>query len=155
MTVKTHTTSSAILALSIYALSNSWVMALSALFSGIFIDLDHLIDFIIFSREKFSFKNLFEWCYLRWKKSIFPFHSYELYLVVFIVNIYLTNTIITGILLGTGLHLLLDQIGNRYCLSRYAIRPLFYFITYRALRGFRKDLLMKKKQTGAGMVQDF
>lgn len=48
MTAKTHTTSSAILALSIYALSNSWAMALSTLFSGIFIDLDHVIDFLIF-----------------------------------------------------------------------------------------------------------
>jgi membrane-bound metal-dependent hydrolase YbcI (DUF457 family) len=146
MTLKTHSTSSAILAVSVYTLSNSWVMTLAAFLSGIFIDLDHMIDFFIFSGEKLSLKNLFGWCHSRWERSIFTFHSYELYLLAFTFNLYFPNPILTGVLLGTGLHLLLDQIGNRYCLETVAIHPLFYFTSYRAARSFRKDLLLGKKQ---------
>jgi hypothetical protein len=146
MTLKTHATSSAILAVSVYTLSNSWVMTFAAFLSGIFIDLDHLIDFLIFSGEKLSMKNLFGWCHSRWERSIFTFHSYELYLLAFTFNLYFPSPMLTGVLLGTGLHLLLDQIGNRYCLETGAIPPLFYFTSYRAAKGFRKDLLLERKQ---------
>ena len=118
---------------------------MAALLSGIFIDLDHLIDFLIFSKERFLLRDLLKWCETDWERSIFPFHSWEAYLIFALFTYYLPHPAQFGLLLGCGLHLLLDQIGNRYFLKHDSIRPLFYFITYRALKGFRKEGMLEEK----------
>jgi hypothetical protein len=50
-----------------------------------------------------------------------------------------------GIFFGVGLHLLLDQIGNRYLLKHLTPHPLFYFLSFRLLHGFKKEKLRTDK----------
>ncbi|MBI4745923.1 MAG: hypothetical protein HY786_05130 [Deltaproteobacteria bacterium] len=69
------------------------------------------------------------------------FHSYELFaLYSFLVYKY-PNPILVGVLCGMGLHLILDQVGNRYLIKAFVISPWFYFFTFRAWGGFHKDWL--------------
>jgi len=149
MKVRTHIYSSAILGGTIYALTTSKSIAISALVGGVFIDLDHIFDFFIFSGERFSIKNLFSWCDgLRWEKLTLLLHSWEIFLGLVVLAFFYPNHILIGSLLGGGLHLILDQIGNPYrALQRKLIpSPLFYFLTYRCFVGFHKDRLLVRLQ---------
>lgn len=146
MNTKAHIVSSAALATGIYATTSSLTMAASALLSGIFIDIDHVIDFFLFSGERFSIKGFTSWCYEgRWDRLILMFHSYELYLAygLFVYNH--PNPIPLGIFLGVSLHLLLDQTGNRHLIKAFTISKWFYFFTFRAWGGFHKDWLRTPK----------
>lgn len=147
MTVKVHIVSSAALAVVIFNETSSAAMALFAFLSGILIDLDHLLDFLVLSGMRFSVKNLFRWCNEGlWEKIVLILHSYELYIIFALFAYYFPHPVTTGICLGVGLHLLLDQIGNRYMLKHLSINPLFYFFTYRAWGGFRKERLRVDKK---------
>jgi hypothetical protein len=119
-------------------------MAVSACISGILIDIDHLFDFLVFSREKFSIKGFFSWFYeTRWEKTTILLHSYELYLVLCIVTFFYSNDILIGFLLGGGLHLMLDQIGVR---NYGSSSPMYYFLAYRCSVGFQKNKMFINKQ---------
>ncbi len=147
MTVKTHIATSALLAGGLYAAEDSLAMAAAALLSGIFIDVDHLFDYLLLSDERFSIRGMFSWCDEgRWERIILFFHSYEFYALFGLYLYHYPDPILTGIFYGVGLHLLLDQIGNRYLLKNLAVNPLFYFITYRAMGGFRKEFLRVDKR---------
>ncbi len=145
MKVRNHIYTSAVLSGTIYALTQSVQIAISAFVSGVLIDVDHIFDFLVFSGERFSIKDFFSWCYdARWKKIILLFHSYEGYLVLGIIILFHPNNILIGVLLGGGLHLMIDQIGNRnYGLHlNLKLSPMFYFLTYRCFVGFHKDKLL-------------
>ena len=142
MTVRTHIITSSVLAVTIYGWTHSIEAAVSAFISGILIDIDHLLDFFLFSGESFSVKAFFSWCNDgRWDRIILIFHSYELYFLYGIIVYNYPHPILTGILLGTGLHLILDQTGNRHLIKSFTISKWFYFFTFRAWGGFRKDWL--------------
>jgi hypothetical protein len=133
-----HVYTSAALAAALYAYSHSVPEAALCFAGGTLIDLDHLIDFHLFSGEEFTIKNFFSWCHSRWQRLTLIFHSYELFCVACAVAYYLDSTLVRGVLWGAGLHLLLDQIGNQ---KNFRISPWFYFLIYRAAVGFRRENL--------------
>ena len=142
MTTTVHAISSAALAAGIYRATTSLEMASAALFVGIFLDIDHIIDFLIFSGERFSISRFRAWCYEgRWNKLILMFHSYELFVLYSFLVYKYPNPILLGILCGMGLHLTLDQLGNRHLIKAFTISKWFYFFTFRAWGGFHKDWL--------------
>ncbi len=72
------------------------------------------------------------WCYeLRWKKIVLIFHSYEFLIFLSFIMYYFPGNILMGVLLGCGLHLVLDQIGNYFFGKRFRASPWFYFLTFR------------------------
>ena len=122
-----------------YAITQSPQIAISSFLSSILIDVDHVFDFLIFSKEKLSIRNIISWCENgRWKRITLIFHSYEIYLILCIITYYFPDSILIGILSGMGLHLILDQIGNH---RRFGLSLWFYFFIYRAFAGFHKDNL--------------
>ena len=138
-----HVCSSAVLGGILYTLTQSIPMAIATFVSGVFIDLDHVFDYLVFSKEKFSIKGFFSWCYgIRWERVALLFHSYELLLALSIITYFYPNNILIGVLLGSGLHLILDQIGNRIYGFRF---PMFYFLTYRCFVGFHRSQLLVKQ----------
>ncbi len=62
MKASVHFYSSWLLGGIVYKLSQSVGISMAAFLSTILIDIDHVFDFIIFSGEKFSIKNIFSWC---------------------------------------------------------------------------------------------
>lgn len=146
MTTTAHTIASVVLAAGIYKATSSVEMASAALFVGIFLDIDHIIDFFIFSGERFSISGFTSWCYEgRWNKLILMFHSYELFALYSLLVYNFPNPILLGILCGMGLHLILDQVGNRHLIKAFTISKWFYFFTFRAWGGFRKEWLRTQK----------
>ena len=134
-----HVSTSAMLAAALYAYSRSVPTAVSCLVSGVLIDLDHVVDFHLFSGERFSLTNFFSWCNeSRWQRITLIFHSYELFGILCAVAYYLDNAVLRGIVWGAGLHLLLDQLGNPRTVR---LSPWFYLLGYRIAKGFRRDKL--------------
>ena len=140
MTTTAHTIASTVLAAGIYKATSSVEMASAALLVGIFLDIDHIIDFFLFSGERFSISGFRSWCYEgRWERLILIFHSYELYALFGLLVYYYPHPVLLSIFWSVGLHLILDQIGNRYLIKAFVISPWFYFFTFRAWGGFHKD----------------
>lgn len=142
MDVRTHVYSSILVSGSLYAITHSPYIALSCFLSGIFIDIDHLFDFILFSKTRISVKNLFMWCDDgKWDRITLVFHSYELFLILAIVTYYFPYNVLIGILFGIGVHLIVDQIGNRYINKKFCLSLFFYFLIYRIYVSFHKSKL--------------
>jgi len=143
-----HTAASAAAAGGIYAWTKSTPLAVSCLISGIFIDVDHIADFFIFSGEKFSLSNFFSWCDdVRWSHVTLLFHSYELY-ILFAALTFIRwpgNIIAHGVLAGVGLHLVMDQLGNREQPNGITLKPLFYFLTFRWLANFEREKMIDRR----------
>lgn len=146
MNTKAHTLTSTALAAGLYATTSSVSMASGALLTGIFMDIDHVIDFFILSKERFSINGFVSWCYEgRWNKLVLMLHSYELLALYSLLVYRFPNPFLLGSLCGMGLHLTLDQIGNRHLIKTFTISKWFYFFTFRAWGGFDKDWLRKPK----------
>jgi len=142
MDIRTHISTSAFLGGALYAIAQSPQIAIFAFLGGVFIDIDHVFDFLIFSDDKISIKNIFLWCDEgKWKKITLIFHSYELYLILALLTYYFPYKALIGILFGTGLHLIVDQIGNRYINKKFCLSVFFYFLIYRIYVGFHKNQL--------------
>ena len=139
MKTSVHVSTSAILAAAIFTYSRSVPEAASCLVSGVLIDLDHVVDFHLFSGERFSLTNFFSWCNeSRWQRLTVIFHSYEFLGILCAVAYYMDSAVLRGIVWGAGLHLLLDQLGN---LRIFRLSPWFYLLGYRIVMGFRRDKL--------------
>jgi hypothetical protein len=146
MKTSVHVSTSAMLAAAVYAYSRSVPEAACCLVSGVLIDLDHVVDFHLFSGERFTLANFFSWCNeSRWQKITLIFHSYELFGILCVVAFYLDSAVLRGILWGAGLHLLLDQLANP---GRVRLSPWFYLLGYRIAKGFRRDKMELSPEPG-------
>ncbi|HAM34960.1 MAG TPA: hypothetical protein DCP85_03405 [Elusimicrobia bacterium] len=137
-----HAAASAALSGAVFAATGSATMAVAATLSGIFIDLDHLADFLILSGEKFSIRAFFRWCEdMKWERIFLLLHSFELWSLAALLAFWLRNELLIGLTLGAAGHLILDQIGNRN-LKNGRLCAWFYFLSYRCRVGFRRALLV-------------
>lgn len=120
------------------AMLGYWFQSASAaaacFISGVFIDIDHHLDYYL-ARKKFPFRyqDLLHYSLRdRHGKMYLIFHSYEL-LGLFWVAVYFGHLgamwIAAG--LGVSVHILCDQLVN-------PLRPLAYFFFYRLRHGFNR-----------------
>ncbi len=139
MKTSAHIVTSSVLAAALYAHSHSLPESAMCLAGGVLIDLDHILDFYLFSGERFSVRRFFSWCHsAHWPKLTIFFHSYELYALLFAAAWYLDSAILRGLVWGTGLHLLLDQLDN---VRKYRLSPWIYLLGYRIAVKFRGEKL--------------
>lgn len=125
----------------VYAWFKSIPAAMACFLSGIFIDLDHHLDYFICQRKiPSSYKKLLEWCAAHKTGRFYMiFHSYEL-LTILWLNIYFLklDEIWIGFALGVSVHLICDQIVN-------PLKPLYYFLIYRFMHRFDRRSLYKEE----------
>lgn len=114
--------------------------------SGILVDLDHILEYIIHHGWKdLTFKNMYEACEqterqkgdMRFKKLYIIFHISEIAILLWIAAIYTKNIFLLAIAWGYSSHLILDVIGN----NTY---PISYFMFWRAINKFDSDKLFIK-----------
>jgi len=94
--------------------SRSWELATACFLSGIFIDLDHVIDFFILFGRPFTIKRFFHVFYgCRFDRIYLFFHAWEWLIILFAAS-WLTgwNPWLTGALIGVGHHMVLDLFNN-------------------------------------------
>ncbi len=123
----------------IYYLTRSIGAGLACLFSGVLVDVDHIIDFIINSGPKgFSFKEMYWTCIKlphqkessKIKKVYLVFHAWEIVFLLWLCYVFSHNIYVLSLAIGYTSHLLLDT-GAR------AFHPLAYSLVYRLKRDFK------------------
>jgi len=143
MKLPVHVVISAAVSGGLYSVSGSREAAVSCFLCGVFIDLDHLVDYILVSDGKLSINDFFDWCHqVRWNKIYLFLHSYELFLAVSVYAFFSASPLWYGITLGTGFHLLADQLGNKRMERGYFMNKAFYFLIFRFRSGFLKEKLL-------------
>lgn len=138
MSPKGHAVISAGLGGFLGAWLNSWEAGLACFLSGIFIDLDHHLDYFLANKKiPLTYKELYDFgCFTTTAPLCLFLHGYEWLIILWVLVYYgLLGSLGLGVALGTTAHLLCDQFTN-------PIRPLGYFLLYRIKHQFkRKDIL--------------
>ena len=133
--------------IAVYLRFESLPGAIGCFIVGVLLDLDHCLDYIVYSRfRSVSLKKFFQTCYnTKLSPLSLVLHSYEIIPLLFVAG-FLTgwNNLTIGILTGFSLHIILDQLTNK---TKFAQSPLFYFFAYRMSKGFRKELLIGRRNT--------
>lgn len=113
-------------------LLRSWVAGLSCCLIGIFIDLDHFLDFWINRGFTLSIREFLDFCYRGTSATFYDLlHGYEyIPLYVWLTTFPVLRCLGWGLTVGYLLHLLCDQFFNTH-LNRWT-----YFLSYRLFHRF-------------------
>jgi len=112
--------------------------------SGIFIDLDHHLDYWLVKKEiPWNYKKLVEFCTGLTQKPIYLFfHAYEWLTVLWLTIWWLKLDVIwIGLAVGLTSHLVCDQFAN-------PLKPFTYFLTYRIINKFERRKLFDENYRG-------
>jgi len=119
-----------------------------AMIGGVIIDADHIIDQVWSINEGAPLAHGSQRAHGRFQQLVrrrklirlpLIFHSYELMIGLVILAAMLRTPFMTGLVAGYLLHLALDLIRHHHEFRS----PLFYLISYRLARGFRRERLIK------------
>ncbi len=126
----------------LYIITRSFSLAAASFISGVFIDLDHIIDYMIENGFPRNSGKFFRYFYEeRYKKITLIFHGWE-WLIILAIAAQLTgwNVWLTGILIGFGQHLILDRMYNITTFRSYSL-------LWRWKKGFdTQHFLMKNRK---------
>ena len=136
-----HILASFILGLVIFYFSKSLFAGFLVLLSGVFIDLDHLMDFWASAPENaFSIKQFYHMDkHLESKGDHYTFillHSWEIIIVLTILVFSYYNIYLASIVLGVLVHLIMDTFN-----LKKTDHPFTYFLLFRVFKKFKlKDV---------------
>lgn len=107
-----HVMSSTLTAGILYGIFHSWSMALSCFLSGIFIDVDHIYDYVIEHGLPVRPRDFIEAVYTaKFERMTLFLHSWEIIFLLFIVTWQTNwNPVLVGVLIGFSHHLILDKL---------------------------------------------
>lgn len=143
MRLQSHAALSAVLGGGLYAAGCPRTTVIAFFLSGVFIDLDHVPDYLLLSGERPSLRGFFKWHYtVKWTKLYLFLHSYELVLAVSVYAFFSGSALWSGLAAGAACHLLADQISNRHLPEGYSLKRGFYFFIFRYRVGFRKKKML-------------
>ena len=115
----------------VWAIFRSSTAALACFLTGVFMDIDHLIDYMIHCGPRFNVKRFFRVFEYETFENIFVFlHSWE-FIVIYLALLWLIDwkPVAIGAVIGIFVHLLLDHFFNDH--SKWA-----YFLSYRLFHRF-------------------
>jgi hypothetical protein len=123
MKPKYHVAVSALISGILYMVYKSWALTIASLLSGIFIDLDHAIDYFIKFGPKLDMKKFSDSFYgEKYKKLTLIFHGWEWLILLFLASWFTDwNHWIMGILIGFGQHMIIDKLYNISTLGSYSL----------------------------------
>ena len=128
------------------------------LIGGFFVDVDHLIDYFLAFKFKWNLSYFLKgYQFLKSDKIYVFFHSWELSITLLLISIYFvlnstsftdltSSTNLTGFALAYFFHLLFDSLINH-------LRPLSYFLIYRAFHNFNLKNLVTSKHYQEHLLQ--
>lgn len=139
-----HVMAAGICAIPYYVLTGSGTSAALFAVAAVAIDIDHLVDYILWNRRPLSIAGFFErGSLLKGKYLIFFLHSYEWMLVLYILSWLIGSPELFAVTNGFFMHLLFDELSNRLPPVSARINAPFYFIIYRIMMGFRIEKMSK------------
>ena len=126
------------------ALFSVWIKnsagLLACFLSGIFIDLDHHLDYLLIKKElPLSYSKLVHFFNDDDHSKLYLiFHSYELLAILWIsIFAFHLNSVWLGVAVGFTTHIMCDEVVN-------PLRPLSYFLTYRVKHNFSRKMFFKE-----------
>jgi hypothetical protein len=140
MQARHHIIISVSIGIALYAIFRSAALSISAMVTGIFIDLDHVFDYFREYGLRLDLKHFFYVFYeTLFKRIVLPLHSWELVIILGIMAAMLDwNPIVTGTVIGAGGHLIADQIYNKGNLFAY-------LFLYRVIHNFKTSKIFPGK----------
>lgn len=132
-----HSLAAVPLGAALYWASGDGAAAASGAAASVFLDLDHLLDYLRWRRGWRGFDDFFGTSLRhQWPTGLFVLHAWELVPLIALA-LYLTAGPVWALALAAGWawHLALDQIANH-------VQPPFYFFCYRARMGFRMSTML-------------
>jgi len=133
MKVSGHTVISLTVGGILYYYSHYLAGFLGLFLAGVFMDLDHYIDYVREKGISFNYKNVYGICKngdKHFKKLTLILHSYELVIFFWLAVVFFKLDVIWYYIgIGLTLHIVVDQITNR-------VMPLGYFLSYRFANDF-------------------
>lgn len=120
----------------LYYFFRSLSASFACILSGIFLDVDHWLDYWLHEGINFNVSGLFRWSNSRrWQHLILILHSYEfLFLTWFLILVLHLGLFWFGIAVGFSIHMLLDLFVNTK-----SVKVQMYFLTYRILKRFNGE----------------
>jgi hypothetical protein len=115
----------------------SWMAGILCFVVGIFIDIDHHLDFYLVKKKfPFRFSDLDDHCRRDVEGKLYLiFHSYEfLFLGWMAICYFRLNEMWLAAALSASVHIICDQLVN-------PLKPLAYFFVYRLSQGFERKRL--------------
>jgi hypothetical protein len=133
-----HVVTSGIVSALVWIWFKSFGCAAVSFITGVFIDLDHLVDYYSAHRFTFSIKRIYCACLrVNFRKLYLLLHSYELVAILWAaICLFSLSNIWKAAAIGLTQHLIFDQISN-------PINTFGYFLTYRIINGFDRDRIIK------------
>ena len=118
-----HVAFSATISLLLYMIFKSWYLSLVCLLSGVFIDLDHFIDYFREQGINLDMKKFFSICDNgQFDRVILLFHGWEWVILIGVLGWSSGwNPLTTGLVIGIGHHLVLDAFYNGTSIKAYSI----------------------------------
>jgi len=129
-----HFVLTSLLAAAVYFYTRRPAYAAAAILGGIFIDLDHFVDYFLRFGFRFSPKDLFYGTALSSGKIYVPLHSWEIIFFILCLGIFLRSGLLLVFFLGAAIHLGIDSLQRK--------NPRVYFLTYRLMKKFDADTLL-------------
>lgn len=124
------------------ALTGSAALTAAIAVGGFAIDVDHVVDYVVFERQRDLRPAAFLRYYLsgRVRRAVLVLHSYELFALLGVLAWWTGSVALWGYLWGALGHLALDISFN----GAYTPRSIgaFYSFGYRLAHGFRMDALL-------------
>lgn len=134
-----HLVTTAIACAAVYAGTESLAVTAGLAAGGFLIDVDHVVDYVLFERQRDLRPGSFLRYYLNGKaqRVVLVLHSYELLLLLAALAWYTNVDWLWGWVFGMLLHLPLDIVFN----GKFASSGLVHFYSFivRARAGFRAD----------------
>lgn len=139
MKPSTHAISSAVAAGAAYAVTSSSEFSLAIFLAGVFIDLDHLLDYV----REYGLQPKPVFCYHKFRKTEFRrlvllLHSWELISGLWLAAVVFGNQLMAGTAAGMTLHLVLDQVGNN-------VHARTYFLFWRMWNRFETKKIVRHR----------
>ncbi len=137
MTIKDlllHFFSTLIFSSIIYFKSGNLLYGLIFILGGIFIDLDHLIDYFLFFKNRFNPADFFKLNFIKSGKVYVFFHSWEINFLLFIFGLGIKSSPLLILTLGMSVHLIIDNLQRK--------NLFFYFLIYRIIKKFDLKVLL-------------
>ena len=136
-----HVAVSTIISSILYVLFKSWSLTIASFLSGIFLDLDHYIDYLCEYGSPFNMKKFFNCIYKENLKKIYLFfHGWEWSIFLLIMSWMSDwNHWIVGVMIGYGHHMVLDALFN----TNWPI--LGYSLLWRWKNNFVSELVRPRK----------
>jgi hypothetical protein len=126
-----HVVASTVLSGAAYAATRSWPLTLASFYWGVFIDLDHFIDYYATFGLRATPLGVFDASHNgKLRRVTLVFHGWE-WVVLLAAATWWSgwNPWVAGVTLGMGQHLVFDQFANRP-------HPFGYFFFWRLRHGF-------------------